>query len=268
MKYLPNTNSTNGTGTVIYEGKTTGKLETFSALDFLARLVTHIPNKYEQTVRYYGFYSNKSRGVRAKALASAIEEAAVIDKTIEKTATIVESATIEETAKIIAPISLSRKRFKKNWARLIQKIYNVDPLKCPKCGGKMRIIAFIEEDAIIRKILTHLNLWLSQSYHDPPASTDYSSNNIESASTDSLSLIDNETLDDTQLNMFSENMISKNIFSNNTISERSYEWWEAKNTSRMNSSTCRQLNDNPQFPDKEYQHPFENEFSQEVFYED
>jgi hypothetical protein len=268
MKYLPNTNSNNGTGTVIYEGKTTGKLESFSALDFLARLVTHIPNKYEQTVRYYGFYSNKSRGVRAKALASAIEEAAVIEKTADKTTTIEEAATIEETAKIITPITLSRKRFKKNWARLIQKIYNVDPLKCPKCGGKMRIIAFIEEDAIIRKILTHLNLWLSQSYHDPPASTDYSSNNIESASTDSLSLIDNETLDDTQLNMFSENMISKNIFSNNTISERSYEWWEAKNTSRMNSSTCRQLNDNPQFPDKEYQHPFENEFSQEVFYED
>jgi hypothetical protein len=66
----------------------------------------------------------------------------------------------------------------------------------------MRIIAFIEEDAVIRKILTHLNLWLSQSYHDPPASLDYSSNNIESASqyADSLSLIDNETLEDTQLN--------------------------------------------------------------------
>jgi hypothetical protein len=270
MKYLPNTSSTNSKGTVIYEGKTTGKLESFSALDFLARLVTHIPNKYEQTVRYYGFYSNKSRGVRAKALASAIEEAAVIDKTIEKTATIVESATIEETAKIIAPISLSRKRFKKNWARLIQKIYNVDPLKCPKCGGKMRIIAFIEEDAVIRKILTHLNLWLSHSYHDPPTSSDSFSNNIESASqyADSLSLIDNETLEDTQLNMFSENMISKNIFSNNTISERSYEWWEARNTNRMNSGVYSQLNDNPQFSDKEYQHPFEDEFSQEVFYED
>ena len=33
----------------------------------MARLVTHIPNKREQTVRYYGYYSNKCRDVRAKA---------------------------------------------------------------------------------------------------------------------------------------------------------------------------------------------------------
>jgi hypothetical protein len=31
----------------------------------------------------------------------------------------------------------------------------------------MRIIAFIEEDAVIRKILIHLNLWLPGN-HDPP----------------------------------------------------------------------------------------------------
>jgi hypothetical protein len=30
---------------------------------------------------------------------------------------------------------------------LIQKIYEVDPLLCPKCGGAMRVIAFIEEKA-------------------------------------------------------------------------------------------------------------------------
>lgn len=49
------------------EGKTTHTSETFSELDFMARLVTHIPNKREQTVRYYGYYSNKCRDVRAKA---------------------------------------------------------------------------------------------------------------------------------------------------------------------------------------------------------
>ncbi|WP_320039858.1 transposase [uncultured Desulfobacter sp.] len=39
----------------------------FNALDWLARLVTHIPGRYEQTVRYYGYYSNKSRKMRKKA---------------------------------------------------------------------------------------------------------------------------------------------------------------------------------------------------------
>jgi hypothetical protein len=44
-------------------------------------------------------------------------------------------------------------------ARLIQKIYEVDSLVCPKCQGKMKIIAFIEDEEVINKILKHLGLW-------------------------------------------------------------------------------------------------------------
>ena len=33
----------------------------------MTRQVTHIPGRYEQTVRYYGWYLNKSRGMRKKA---------------------------------------------------------------------------------------------------------------------------------------------------------------------------------------------------------
>jgi hypothetical protein len=46
-----------------------------------------------------------------------------------------------------------RKKCRANWARLIQKIYEIDPLTCPNCGGTMRVLAFIEEAAVIRKIL-------------------------------------------------------------------------------------------------------------------
>ena len=48
---------------------------------------------------------------------------------------------------------------------LIQRIYHVDPLVCPKCGGRMRIIAFVEarQDEVIRKVLQRCGLW-----HDPP----------------------------------------------------------------------------------------------------
>ena len=52
----------------------------------------------------------------------------------------------------------SSKEFRKNWARLIQKIYEVDPLTCAKCGGTMAIISFIEDPEIIKKILKHLDL--------------------------------------------------------------------------------------------------------------
>jgi len=39
------------------------------------------------------------------------------------------------------------------------KIYDVDPLLCPKYLGSMRIIAFIEDQQIVKKILQHLDLW-------------------------------------------------------------------------------------------------------------
>ncbi|NOY74772.1 MAG: hypothetical protein GXP32_03150 [Kiritimatiellaeota bacterium] len=38
-----------------------------------------------------------------------------------------------------------RKVCRSRWAAMIKKVYEVDPLVCPKCGGgRMRIIAFIE----------------------------------------------------------------------------------------------------------------------------
>ncbi len=60
---------------------------------------------------------------------------------------------------------LTDRNFRRNWARLIQKIYEVDPLVCPRCAGPMRVIAFIEQANVIRKILEHLGLWGSR--HKP-----------------------------------------------------------------------------------------------------
>jgi len=40
--------------------------EVFDPLDFLAEVTQHIPNKGEHQIKYYGFYSNKSRGLREK----------------------------------------------------------------------------------------------------------------------------------------------------------------------------------------------------------
>lgn len=60
MLYIPASEIPNGSAQVIYTGKNIKIDERFSALDWLARLVTHIPNSGEQLVRYYGYYSNKA----------------------------------------------------------------------------------------------------------------------------------------------------------------------------------------------------------------
>lgn len=40
----------------------------------------------------------------------------------------------------------------------IRQVYEVDPLRCAGCGGRMKIIAVIERPAVVRQILDHLGL--------------------------------------------------------------------------------------------------------------
>jgi hypothetical protein len=42
------------------------------------------------------------------------------------------------------------------WAKLMARVGEEFPLACPRCGGDIRLIAFITEPGPIRKILTHL----------------------------------------------------------------------------------------------------------------
>ena len=63
-----------------------------------------------------------------------------------------------------------RKQYRRNWARLIKKVYEVDPLICPRCHGLMRIISLIDDPAVIKKILQHLKLW-EVPKRSPPAKT-------------------------------------------------------------------------------------------------
>jgi hypothetical protein len=45
---------------------------------------------------------------------------------------------------------------KRAWARLLAKVYEIDPLVCPKCGWEMRVIAVIQDPVEIGDILAHL----------------------------------------------------------------------------------------------------------------
>ena len=42
-------------------------VETFDPLEFLARVIMHIPEPRRHLIRFYGWYSNVSRGRRRKA---------------------------------------------------------------------------------------------------------------------------------------------------------------------------------------------------------
>ena len=44
------------------------------------------------------------------------------------------------------------------WADLMRRIFELDVLACPRCGGRMSVIATIEAADVLRKILGHLGL--------------------------------------------------------------------------------------------------------------
>ena len=64
----------------------------------------------------------------------------------------------------LAPSQRARRR---QWARLIAKVFEVDPLRCA-CGGTMRVIAFILDPVVIRKILQQHRPRPEPRAHAPP----------------------------------------------------------------------------------------------------
>jgi hypothetical protein len=135
-------------GQVIYYGRQRGPCgdalpaRIFPALDFLAALCTHVPDSGQQLIRYYGAWSN-ARQVSARAAASAPSPAAEAPGRHRD-----DYDSAEEFAR-------ARRR---SWARLIKKVYQADPLVCPRCSGPLKIISLIGDAPVIEKILRHLKL--------------------------------------------------------------------------------------------------------------
>jgi hypothetical protein len=45
---------------------------------------------------------------------------------------------------------------RRRWAELLRRVFQVEVEGCPRCGGEARIVAFITEPAVVRRILAHL----------------------------------------------------------------------------------------------------------------
>lgn len=77
--------------------------------------LSHIPDRGGQTIRYYGFYINATRGRLKKQ-----QEHDLIK---EGDDTELSSQEVKEGAK------------RSEWTQVIQKVYGIDPLICNRCGS-------------------------------------------------------------------------------------------------------------------------------------
>lgn len=95
--------------------RTKRNFEVFRAHDFIDAFVAQIPAKGVPSVRYYGWYSNKSRGLPQRQAGPA--------------------AAVVQTA---APPCRRRRRTR--WRELILRVRGADPVRCPLCPGFLRPI--------------------------------------------------------------------------------------------------------------------------------
>ena len=51
-----------------------------------------------------------------------------------------------------------------NWARRLKRVFGIELESCTRCGGKLEVIASIEEPPLIAKILAHLERTAPQQY--------------------------------------------------------------------------------------------------------
>jgi len=141
------------TGTVLYRRKARSRFATaptaFDPMDFLARLLMHIPHPRLHTVRYYGEYSSVARARRRGEKAEAQEKAS--------------------GAATVLPSAAERRRLRRAWAQMIRRILEADPLTC-RCGAQMRILSFILDPRAVTKILRHIAEKATARERAPPAS--------------------------------------------------------------------------------------------------
>ncbi len=137
-----------------------------TGLEFLAMLVPHIALRFEVTSRCYGALSTTIRkkfGWIKSGDSAAPKNVPLIDG--------------EESEFV--------KVRKRNWAKLIAKIWMENPELCPRCRSPMVVLSAIAspaQDEVIEKILKHLHLW------DPPWSRQRSARGPPVSKTSSSSL--------------------------------------------------------------------------------
>jgi hypothetical protein len=110
-----------------------------TALEFLARWADHVPERYEVGVRYAGAYAVRRRvWWRRRGVMRAGSPPVV--------------AAPREPEEVWPALRARRRR----WAELLRMVFQVEVEVCPRCGGAARIIAFVTEPEVVRRILGHL----------------------------------------------------------------------------------------------------------------
>ena len=122
----------------------------FDPLDWIHALVRQIPEPRMHMTRYQGAYANRVR----RLYRAAPEPKAPSGEDVQGGEAGGEGTGACSSDALTSDLSEREKRRRASWARMIRRIYEVDPLACG-CGGELKIVSVILDPAVIDRILAH-----------------------------------------------------------------------------------------------------------------
>ncbi len=126
----------------------------FDPIEFLGRLAVLVPRPRINLVLYHGVL-----GPRAAWRAAVVpREAAARQGDGASRTEAPHSQPRPSGLKLEMPDAARRRARGRLWADLMQRTFKFDVLACPRCGGRLRLIALIAQVPIIQRILRHLGL--------------------------------------------------------------------------------------------------------------
>jgi hypothetical protein len=114
------------------------------ALEFVHAVCQQIPDRGMHLVRYYGAYANRKRRALRDARAALAGQPRPPEQDTD----------IRVAVTPARPGSAEAIR-RQAWARMIKKVFEVDPLVCLRCKVEMTVVAWITEPVVIDRILAH-----------------------------------------------------------------------------------------------------------------
>ncbi|MDH5640369.1 MAG: transposase [Nitrospira sp.] len=129
-------------------------------VDFLAKLATLIPPPRKHLTRYHGVFA-PNHPWRPDIVPGAPPDSGAPGKGSQDSSPPVEPTQQHERV----PATVLARRL--DWAALMLRVFAIDVLQCPRCTGRMRVIALITEPTVIRRVLDHVSMF--EDSRAPPA---------------------------------------------------------------------------------------------------
>ena len=130
-------------------------------VEFLARVASLVPPPRIPLVRYFGVLAPHSPyRDRVVPKTSTHDETQEPEKPKSKRANKDPNESLSLCSTVPDDDDESRSQTSRyiDWATLMKRTFGIDPLRCPKCEARMKVLAVISQPEVVDKILAHVGL--------------------------------------------------------------------------------------------------------------